>query len=514
MVVINAIVFGVELCASAGFTYIPPMLLKSGIPSRYMSLVLGLGPLICVLTVPVIGQLSDNCTSAYGRRRPFIFVLSLVVLASLFLIPFGGEISNYFGGGAANTEVSVILLTVSVVLFDFGTQACLTPCEALLGDMSSADTHSRIFVVYSFMCSVGGVFGYLVSAVDWSRFSIGNFVGGQEKCTFFVLIFCFVASMAATLVGTPEQRHLLISKSKTTNGATKRSNPSYVEREIRPKNENGVVIFEANPPNRLSHIRLHINDTAITRASKTCPCLLRNFSNIPAVVRRLSLANFFSWSAILCFTIFYSDYVGQAIYKGRPTDNVVDNDSSSSGGGGQYDEGVRISSLGLFFHSVVSAAFSAVIELFFRRFGAKGTYLFGMFSFTLSMLVIAVSDDIVVVNILASFTGIAYAVTTTIPCTLITLYHDDKKMFFHDRQHGAEQHGFGEDMATMDSAYFLAQIVLSLFTGYLVHVTQAVLSYILLAAVLGVLSCICIVRIVCTESDVISLLNRNKASRR
>ncbi len=38
---LNMVVCGLEFCASAAFTYIPPMLLKSGIEEEHMTLILG-----------------------------------------------------------------------------------------------------------------------------------------------------------------------------------------------------------------------------------------------------------------------------------------------------------------------------------------------------------------------------------------------------------------------------------------------------------------------------------------
>ena len=46
-------------------------------------------PLVALFTVPVIGHWSDICTSRWGRRRPFIFGLSLFLILSLVLLCIG-----------------------------------------------------------------------------------------------------------------------------------------------------------------------------------------------------------------------------------------------------------------------------------------------------------------------------------------------------------------------------------------------------------------------------------------
>ena len=46
-------------------------------------------PIVALFTVPVIGYWSDICTSQWGRRRPFIFGLSLFLILSLVLLCIG-----------------------------------------------------------------------------------------------------------------------------------------------------------------------------------------------------------------------------------------------------------------------------------------------------------------------------------------------------------------------------------------------------------------------------------------
>ena len=169
---LNSVVCGLEFCASAAFTYIPPMLLKAGLSEENMSLVMGIGPCLGFLLVPWIGRSSDNCRSRYGRRRPYILALSLLLVVSLVMIPYGDFFSAYMYDHQKpekSKHLGVVLLIVGAVLLDFTSQATLTPCEALLSDAcKNTNQQDRCFMVYSFMVSIGGCIGYLMSALDWS----------------------------------------------------------------------------------------------------------------------------------------------------------------------------------------------------------------------------------------------------------------------------------------------------------------------------------------------------------
>ena len=52
-----------------------------------------LSPLVGFFLTPIMGSLSDRCSSALGRRRPFIILLSVGVVLGLILVPNG----KYFG---------------------------------------------------------------------------------------------------------------------------------------------------------------------------------------------------------------------------------------------------------------------------------------------------------------------------------------------------------------------------------------------------------------------------------
>ena len=176
---LNAVVCGLEFCASAAFTYIPPMLLKAGLSEENMSFVLGIGPFMGFLLVPLIGRYSDNCRSKYGRRRPFILALSLILILSLLMIPYGQSLGGFlFGSGPLYKTFGIVTLIIGAVLLDFTSQATLTPCEALLSDACKHTNQSeRCFMVYSFMVSLGGIVGYLITALDWSHTMLGTLLG-------------------------------------------------------------------------------------------------------------------------------------------------------------------------------------------------------------------------------------------------------------------------------------------------------------------------------------------------
>ena len=417
LILLNAVVCGVEFCAGTAFSYIPPLLLKAGLDEEHMSLVLAVGPLLGLFLVPVIGHRSDHCTSSYGRRRPFILALGLILLVSLIIIPYCDIIVIALFGDSST--LSLILLIVGVVMLDFSGQACLTPCEALLSDACKhTDKHGSAFTVYSFMISFGGCIGYFIAALDWKSSSFGQYFGSQEQCAFSVLIILFILTLFTTLTVADERPSVL--KACSADGT------SDIENDLDGLNDNDVILHLQ--PSCFSTLNSQIIWIKLKSLHIT---ILQYFVNvyhsicsIPFVLKRLLFAHFVSWSAVMTFNVFYTDYVGQGIYSGSP--NVPAEHPLRL----LYDEGVRVGSWGLLLHCFTAAIYAYFIEWLVAKFGILYTYTGGMASFAASMALMIMSHNVYVVNLFAACTGVAYATLTTLPYSLITMYHEDRHVRF------------------------------------------------------------------------------------
>ena len=69
------------------------------------------------------------------------------------------------------------------------------------------------------------------------------------------------------------------------------------------------------------------------------------------------------------------------------------------------------------------------------------------------------------------------------------------------------ERGLGTDVAVLDTAYFLSQIILSLFMGPLVDFTKSSLPYMVVSALAGILAVYCSSKVVFNESHLTKLRN-------
>ena len=86
---LSAVVCGIEFCYAAETAFVSPILLQIGLPIIFMTWTWCLPSMIGFFLVPILGSLSDKCSTRFGRRRPFILLYSIGILIGLLLIANG-----------------------------------------------------------------------------------------------------------------------------------------------------------------------------------------------------------------------------------------------------------------------------------------------------------------------------------------------------------------------------------------------------------------------------------------
>ncbi|XP_027885966.1 solute carrier family 45 member 3 [Xiphophorus couchianus] len=536
LLLLNSLTCGLEICVAAGITYVPPLLLEAGVEERYMTMVLGIGPVLGLLFIPLIGSASDQCNSSYGRRRPFIWLLSLGVLLALFIIPNADLLAARLPWAERTLQVGFLILGVG--LLDFCGQVCFTPLEALLSDLyRDEEDCGRAFAMFSFMVSVGGCVGYLLPAVDWSHSPLAAYLGGQAECLFSLLILIFVTSVIVTMK---------VSEEPSRSGPA-RSGP-------RPEPSGGAR--EAGrcglPRSCFSQLRCKLRLLGagpllclLRTCRTTIPTIFWSYCRVPRVIRQLCAAQLCGWMAVMSFMLFYTDFVGEGLYGGVPSA------APGSVARQRYDEGIRMGSLGLFLQCATSTMFSLAMSRLLRRFGPRRVYLGSMVSFTLSALGICLSGSVVVVTAMTALTGFAYATLQTVPYTLTCHYHKEKEVYLspgkprtshssngvaagrdavyltpaeeeggvqnhkpplhrqdgseyfplQQGEAGGERRGVGLDFAILDSTFLLSQVIPTLFMGVVVQLAGSVTAYIASSALFGAVAIYLSTRIVFDQKD-------------
>lgn len=518
---INLVAFGAHLCACGCFVYLPPMLRKAGFSEQARGLILSVGPLLCILGVPVVGAWSDRCRSRLGRRRPFLLGLGALLAAALASIAF----VDVLFGQAAHGPV----LAAATVVLDFATQAMLNPSQSLLYDLVADIDYG--FSVYSFTLSLGGLFGYLLSAVDWTGTALGY--AGQERAVFLLMLVALGSCLAVTLVLAKEKPLVSAKENGVANEDPARplpfctlvvlDKPSVANGSITHVdcNGNGPMTTEAATPSKEHGSSrtgmISWNHSYPAGKAKDSPVeLLRSFFSgvlflacetfcrvfvvlparalasvlrVPRSLRRLFLFQLLAWMALMAHYVYFTDFTGEVVYHGRPEGSASNDDRT------RYDRGVRAGSWGLLVNCIASSLYSLCIQWrVTEHLGQRFGLLLGMGTFSVAMCGLLVFTDLASMLTLSAMTGIAAAALDSIPYALACLYCEHSQEYFKGSRYIP---GVGQCLALLATAEYLSQVLLTLFMGYIFSATHTVASYVVVAVVCSLAACYAATFVMC-----------------
>ncbi|CAG2256218.1 SLC45A1_2_4 [Mytilus edulis] len=615
---LSAVVCGIELCYAAETAFVSPILLKLGVPASLMTLIWCASPFLGFFLVPLFGSLSDRCRFQFGRRRPFILILSVGIIFGLLLVPNG----EYFGlklgdkgtasikdflltnctllnntlmlnsskeceeafdfqninnnktfsyGGANKSEhtsgffhfikipenhvYGIVLTIIGVALLDFCCDAAQSPCRSYLLDVCVPEDHSAGLTSFTIMAGFGGSVGYIMGGINWNGSGKLDGLEAHVRIVFAVVLIFFVLCVALTITSFKEvplsDKKVTVEKlqkkrkrkgksryQKFTNdssdddsedeakGKTFDYKPTYgsfpkENGRFAKQNGNHLPYDKSDPVNKseLQGLpRILENDEEIEKGQ----VLEAEFDRIDEEMRRqsifistevslktyllsivrmpkslliLCLTNLFSWMSLVCYSLFFTDFVGQAVYGGDPKAPVGSREHQL------YDEGVRVGSFGMSLYSLACGIYSIFIEKLVEMFKAKKVYIVGQLVYTFGMILMACSRHHIAVIVLSPTAGIMYATLFTMPYLILANYHtktqfNESTVKDKEGQTTIQVRGLGTDVAVVSSMVFLAQFILSTFLGSIIDLVDSTVTVVVAAAILSFLGAISATQVV------------------
>lgn len=109
------------------------------------------------------------------------------------------------------------------------------------------------------------------------------------------------------------------------------------------------------------------NDSSIPVGTETSAASLKEYLMsivyMPHSLRMVCLTNLFCWMAHVCYSLYFTDFVGEAVFHGDPkaADGTIEQTL--------YGEGVRFGCWGMAMYSLSCACYSLIIERLVKQFG-------------------------------------------------------------------------------------------------------------------------------------------------
>ncbi|KAK2819291.1 hypothetical protein Q5P01_024852 [Channa striata] len=491
------VMFGREFCYAVEAAFVTPVLLSVGLPRSLYSLVWLISPILGFLLQPVIGLASDHCRSAWGRRRPYILALGILMLVGTTLFLNGDAIISALVIDSSLRRIwAIVVVMFGVVLFDFAADFIDGPIKAYLFDVCSHQDKERGLHCHALLTGLGGACGYLVGAMDWGHSVLGRLLGSEYQVIYFFAAMTWGIFLIVHLFSIPEQPlgkdrcasvsshsgglHQLGSHSngygtlakEPVSSAVQASHPDLRPRSFSALGEANSVTSSVKQPNKEAQKRM------------TFRSLMEAIINMPNHYRCLCVSHLLGWTAFLCNMLFFTDFMGQIVYKGNPY--AAHNSTAYA----TYERGVEIGCWGLCINAVSSALYSYVQRFLLPYIGLKGLYFVGYFVFGLGTSLIGLFPNIIATLILCSVFGVMSSTLYTIPFNLVAEYQREEEEQQKLRGSNESLRGSGVDCAALTCMVQLAQILVGAGLGALVNMAGSVIVVVLSAATVSLLGCI------------------------
>ncbi|KAK9333810.1 hypothetical protein V1520DRAFT_366453 [Lipomyces starkeyi] len=274
-----------------------------------LSIVWVAGPLSGLIMQPVVGVWSDECTSRYGRRRPFMVIGSVIVGLSLMLMAWTREFVDIFVKSERwSPTVTIVFAVLSVFAADFSVNAVQACCRAIIVDSLPKSKQELANAWAGRMVAGGHLIGYfagVINLVDYFPY-LGN---TQLK------VLCAISSLA-----------LLLCVGLTSWAVD--------ERVL-------ILTNEADKSKSIYHI---------------LKALLETGFHLPTRIRQIFTVQLFAWYGWFTFLFYSSTWVGEIFVRYGNGDLTDSRDRVGAIG--------RVGSLALTVYSTITLICSLILPFF------------------------------------------------------------------------------------------------------------------------------------------------------
>jgi maltose/moltooligosaccharide transporter len=281
-------------------------------------------PLTGLLVQPIVGHLSDRTwLGRLGRRRPYFLAGAILAALSLILMPQAG---------------ALLFAAVLLWLLDASLNISMEPFRAFVGDMLRKDQHTAGYAVQTAFIGAGAVVG---SIFPWTLEHLGvsneAAAGGIPDTVRFAFWFGGAALFLAVLWTVISTKEYSPDEMRSFADAPMSEGPSPTIRALAARKLGGsafwitagalvLLIVEQFALEKemyllggllIAYGLASIVAILMARGGNETSMLghiVGDFSGMPEVMKRLALAQFFSWSALFIMWINTTPVVAQNFY--------------------------------------------------------------------------------------------------------------------------------------------------------------------------------------------------------
>ena len=384
-------------------------------------------PLTGLLVQPIIGHMSDKTwLGRLGRRRPYFLTGAILAALSLLLMP-----------------LSQVLLMAALLLWvlDASLNISMEPFRAFVGDMLPRDQHTAGYAVQTAFIGagavVGSIFPYLLE-----HWGVANEAGAGQipdtvRYSFWAGGVALFAAVMWTIVTTREYSPEEVSA--FDDGEIEHDGTVTI-RALAARTPTSSIVWIAagaaivaatdvfgleKEVYLLGGLLIAYGVASIVgirmakggRSSNMLSSIVGDFSGMPPLMKKLALAQFFSWSALFIMWINTTPVVAQYFF------------GSADANSAAYQEGGNwVGVLFATYNGVAAIAALTLLPFLARRIGKVKTHIIGLLCGALGYASFFLFKDANQLLIAEVGVGIAWASILAMPYAILASNLPQKKL--------------------------------------------------------------------------------------
>lgn len=333
------------------------------------------GPITGIVVQPIIGSLSDNTHTRFGKRRPYLFIGAIMASLALWALPNSAGIAAKLASIGHNPPpvfAALIIAAIMIWVIDACVNAAQGPYRALVPDIIPPEQHSLANSFLSFAIGLGSVIA--AGTAPFLKYVLNYQMSIESQ--FVMAALAFSLAMTWTCLTIKEGKKTTESKNQTE------------EKKEEPKTgfiENLVTFFNSSP-----------------EVGKICAVQL------------------FTWIGVMSMFIFFTQYAIHTIFK------VPDLTSATEAIKQTYtstiSQATNFASICFAVQNLICFIVSIPIGILSTKMGNKNIHTVALTSLAVSLIGMAFTTNTTAVLILMGLAGIGWASILALPFAMLTKF--------------------------------------------------------------------------------------------
>ena len=207
----------------------------------------------------------------------------------------------------SSRKFATIVTVLGVVLLDLDCDACQSPSRAYLLDVTDPSQHSLGLTTFTSMAGLGGCLGYFLGGIPWENTFLGKVLGDHVHVLFSLVWMIYLVCLFLTVTTAKEPNSIAVIAPNLSRSSSRQylvsTYSTYSMSNLSEGSEQTSVIK-----------REQYHSTTSENFKVSYCDYLRSIIYMPASLRWLCLTNFFCWMALVSYSLYFTDFVGQAVF--------------------------------------------------------------------------------------------------------------------------------------------------------------------------------------------------------